>query len=158
MSFPTWTDQQIDRLRSLCVSAECGNSRWIARQINQEFNTDYTRNAIIGKMKRLDINSPHPKNPFKIKKIKKTRRSVFNFAKPTATPVVDDGPALMPTEFPNKCSLMELTNETCRWPVNDPWTAEFFFCGSPEADLLKRVPYCRAHARAAVTHRVVSTG
>jgi GcrA cell cycle regulator len=148
-----WEPEWIDSLRSFCASPECGNTRWIARRLNETFNHLFTRNAIIGKMKREGIIAAQPKLAPKKEKTKRTRRSVFNFAKPIPTPIVDDGPALMPTEFPNKCSLMELTNETCRWPVNDPWTPEFFFCGSPEADLLKRVPYCRAHARVSTVRR-----
>jgi len=159
MSFPTWTDEQVERLRDLCGSPECGTSAWIARQINGEFGTTYTRNAIIGKMGRCEIVPPRLVSATKEKKIrtKRSTRSVFNFAKPDA-PVVDDSPAIMPTEFPHKCSLLELTNESCRFPVGDPLTSDFFFCGQPEADLLKQVPYCRAHSRVAVTHRVVSTG
>jgi GcrA cell cycle regulator len=152
MSFPTWTDEQVERLRSLCGSPQCGTSAWIARQMNDEFGTTYTRNAIIGKMGRCEISAPRPLSATKEKKIKKARKPKFNFAKP-AQVVIEDSPAIMPTEFPNKCSLLELTNESCRFPVGDPLTPDFFFCGQPEADLLKQMPYCKAHSRAAVTYR-----
>jgi GcrA cell cycle regulator len=39
-------------------------------------------------------------------------------------------------------SLMELTDDTCRWPVGDPSTVDFFFCG---AQPLPDKPYCAAH-------------
>jgi len=145
MTATPWLDTWIDRLRDLCASAECGNSNWIARRLNDEFGTTFTKNAIIGKMLRNKIIAPHPKNPVRVKK---QRKPIFNFAKP-AQIIVEDSPAIMPTEFPHKCDLFGLTNETCRWPVNDPGTSEFFFCGQPEADLLKRQPYCRAHTWAA---------
>ncbi|SFA86019.1 GcrA cell cycle regulator [Poseidonocella pacifica] len=41
-----------------------------------------------------------------------------------------------------KLSLMELTERTCKWPVGDPATEDFWFCGLP-AQAGK--PYCEAH-------------
>ena len=41
-----------------------------------------------------------------------------------------------------KISLMELTERTCRWPVGDPATEEFWFCGLPTQT---GKPYCEAH-------------
>jgi hypothetical protein len=38
--------------------------------------------------------------------------------------------------------LLELTDDTCRWPVGDPCAADFFFCGAPP---LPGKPYCAAH-------------
>lgn len=153
-----WTEQQVDRLRLLCASPECGTTAWLARRINDEFGTDYTKNAVIGKMGRSKIAAPHPKGNNKpTERAAKIKRPKFNFAKPFSVPIVDNSPPTMPTEFPNKCSLLELTNETCRFPIGDPLAADFFFCGQPEADLSNKVPYCRAHARAAVSYRQ-STG
>jgi len=42
-------------------------------------------------------------------------------------------------------TLLELTNETCRFPYNDPCEPGFYFCGDPSADLTGGRPYCRAH-------------
>jgi GcrA cell cycle regulator len=41
-----------------------------------------------------------------------------------------------------KISLMELTERTCKWPIGDPATEEFWFCGLPSA---AGKPYCDAH-------------
>ena len=41
-----------------------------------------------------------------------------------------------------KLSLMELTERTCKWPIGDPATEEFWFCGHP-AEPGK--PYCETH-------------
>ena len=46
-------------------------------------------------------------------------------------------------------SLLELTNESCRWPHGRPGTDRFFFCGRPEADLELGIPYCARHMRRA---------
>lgn len=44
-------------------------------------------------------------------------------------------------------SLFELSDDTCRWPVGDPKSSRFFFCG---AQRLRNKPYCAEHcARAA---------
>ncbi len=41
-----------------------------------------------------------------------------------------------------KISLMELTEKTCKWPVGDPATDNFWFCGLPSQ---QGKPYCEAH-------------
>jgi GcrA cell cycle regulator len=41
-----------------------------------------------------------------------------------------------------RLTLLELTERTCKWPVGDPATAEFWFCGLPSAP---GKPYCEAH-------------
>ena len=41
-----------------------------------------------------------------------------------------------------KLSLMELTERTCKWPIGDPATSEFWFCGLPSSP---GKPYCDAH-------------
>jgi len=41
-----------------------------------------------------------------------------------------------------KLSLMELTERTCKWPVGDPATEDFWFCGLP---VKSGKPYCEAH-------------
>lgn len=41
-----------------------------------------------------------------------------------------------------KLSLMELTERTCKWPVGDPATTDFWFCGLPSQ---AGKPYCEAH-------------
>ena len=41
-----------------------------------------------------------------------------------------------------KISLMELTERTCKWPIGDPATETFWFCGH-ESEPGK--PYCKTH-------------
>lgn len=41
-----------------------------------------------------------------------------------------------------KLTLMELTERTCKWPVGDPATEDFWFCGLP---VQAGKPYCEAH-------------
>ncbi|KQI68092.1 GcrA cell cycle regulator [Loktanella sp. 3ANDIMAR09] len=41
-----------------------------------------------------------------------------------------------------KIGLMDLTEKTCKWPVGDPATQDFWFCGLPSQ---AGKPYCEAH-------------
>ena len=41
-----------------------------------------------------------------------------------------------------RISLMELTERTCKWPIGDPATEDFWFCGLPA---VPGKPYCEAH-------------
>ncbi|MGY6534108.1 MAG: GcrA family cell cycle regulator [Pararhodobacter sp.] len=45
-----------------------------------------------------------------------------------------------------KLTLMELTERTCKWPIGDPATEEFWFCGLP---VKPGKPYCEAHVSVA---------
>ena len=41
-----------------------------------------------------------------------------------------------------KLTLMQLTERTCKWPIGDPATEEFWFCGHP---VQPGKPYCETH-------------
>ncbi len=41
-----------------------------------------------------------------------------------------------------RISLMELTERVCKWPIGDPATDDFYFCGLP---VQQGKPYCEAH-------------
>ena len=41
-----------------------------------------------------------------------------------------------------KLNLLELTEKTCKWPIGDPSTSEFWFCGHPSE---QGKPYCETH-------------
>ena len=45
-----------------------------------------------------------------------------------------------------KISLMELTERTCKWPIGDPATDDFWFCGLA---VQQGKPYCEAHVSVA---------
>ncbi|MFZ5749938.1 MAG: GcrA family cell cycle regulator [Pseudomonadota bacterium] len=45
-----------------------------------------------------------------------------------------------------KLSLMELTERTCKWPIGDPATDDFWFCGLAS---VPGKPYCEAHVSVA---------
>lgn len=43
-------------------------------------------------------------------------------------------------------TLLELNEFTCRWPIGDPGTPDFFFCGT---QAVTGLPYCACHSRIA---------
>ncbi len=45
-----------------------------------------------------------------------------------------------------RLSLLELSEATCHWPVGDPSSPDFFFCGGKA---LGGLPYCAHHSRVA---------
>ena len=45
-----------------------------------------------------------------------------------------------------RLTLMQLTERTCKWPVGDPATDDFWFCGLPSAP---GKPYCETHVSVA---------
>ena len=45
-----------------------------------------------------------------------------------------------------RISLMELTERTCKWPIGDPATEDFWFCGLA---VQQGKPYCEAHVSVA---------
>ena len=108
-----------------------------------------SRSAVLGKVYRLrllaDGSAAKPRAPKLVPAIGTTvaapaRRRRRTKYKQRAQPA----PAI---ERQHK-TILELTNKTCRWPHGRPGGC-FFFCGVPEADLERGIPYCAAHMRRA---------
>ena len=51
-----------------------------------------------------------------------------------------------PIDDTRHCSLFELSEARCRWPISTPGAADFCFCGNTPLDTL---PYCSGHSRLA---------
>jgi GcrA cell cycle regulator len=45
-----------------------------------------------------------------------------------------------------RLSLLQLNEQTCKWPIGDPLTPEFYFCGNHSEE---GKPYCEFHSRRA---------
>ena len=61
---------------------------------------------------------------------------------------VDTAPSLVENVIPigQRRTLLELNEQTCRWPIGDPATQEFYFCGG---NAVTTLPYCAFHSRIA---------
>ncbi|MDP1732557.1 MAG: GcrA family cell cycle regulator [Devosia sp.] len=45
-----------------------------------------------------------------------------------------------------RLTLLQLNEQTCKWPIGDPLSAEFYFCGQHSGE---GRPYCEFHSRRA---------
>ena len=132
-----WTPQMDDRLRAL--DAEKLTFRIIAARMNADFGLALTRNACIGRARRIgcplrDGTPPPPPKPRKEQIISLSVRQ----QPPPLVPVMT-APAV-----PGAYTMLQLTRTTCRWPGGSkpPYT----YCGAPvHGDR----PFCLAHCRLA---------
>jgi GcrA cell cycle regulator len=151
----TWTDERVETLKKLWAD---GLS---ASQIAAELG-GITRNAVIGKVHRLGLSGrakapsssvPRPRKPRAPSQIFRSMRAAMRGNTALAAhPVyeVDVEPEPQPLEnvipIGQRCSILELTEDKCHWPIGDPGQADFFFCGGKT---LIGMPYCAYHARVA---------
>lgn len=163
-----WTDEVCTRLREL--HAEGVSAGQMANTINEEFGLTFTRSAIIGKSSRLGLGSIGGGAPWRaaatqpVAKVKRPRVvrvhrptdwSVERITKTRPDPATfNPEPSNMETDLAipqhQRRTLLELTSDTCRWPVGEPDKPDFFFCG---AALIAGSPYCAVHRARAVTER-----
>src|SRR5882757_2444911 len=148
-----WTDERVETLKKLWAD---GLS---ASQIAAELG-GITRNAVIGKVHRLGLSgrskspssaAPRPRKarPHSQHMLRVSRPAVRgNTALAHSSYELDVEPERVEVVIPlgQRRTLLELTEETCRWPIGDPGDADFFFCGGQSAAGL---PYCSHHCRVA---------
>lgn len=124
-----WTDKRVSLLKRLWKK---GLS---ASHIADELGEGATRNAIIGKAHRLGLSSrPSPVKGKPAPKKAKKAPAVAKKAKPTPKPEV-------PAE-PEKITILNLTDRTCKWPLGHPGEDDFHFCGETS---VAGEPYCAHH-------------
>ena len=143
----TWSSERVALLKS-CFDAGFSCSQ-IAREIG------VTRNAVIGKMHRLGLSRPkdrvrtrEPKDASRPKawREKNWRPSIHVQREMLIAAYPGSAAAEMPVASPHKCSLLDLSQAQCRWPISEPGADDFGFCGGKSVDGLS---YCVDHARMA---------
>lgn len=152
-----WTDERVERLKALW--AEGLSCSQIAAALG-----GVSRNGVIGKIHRLGLhkgtsNIPRTPRVAKPKAPKEPRLKIVKPVKPERARVADGSlePLVIPTPVEDtdipmeqRRTLVQLTDETCRWPVGLPGADDFFFCGAPAATRNgERAPYCDGHCRRA---------
>jgi GcrA cell cycle regulator len=154
MTILTWSDDRVEQLKKLW---ESGLS---ASQIAAELG-NVTRNAVIGKVHRLGLSgrakspssaAPRQRKVRPAQPMMRVQRPVsrgntalahaFEVEVEQADPVTYDNVVPMS----QRLSLLELNEATCHWPIGDPSSTEFFFCGGKA---LNSLPYCAHHSRIA---------
>ena len=142
---PTWTAERVELLKS---RFEAGLS---CREIAGDIGV--SRNAVIGKLSRLNLtreSDGEPRRPARkgagkgrgAKTMPGQQYQMLVALYGAPQPVADDEP------IPNghRCSLHELSEERCRWPISTPGADDFCFCGNTPVEGL---PYCAGHSRLA---------
>ncbi|EJF76156.1 GcrA family cell cycle regulator [Bartonella birtlesii] len=161
-----WTDERVELLKKFW------NEGLSASQIAAQLG-GVSRNAVIGKVHRLKLpgrgktaqgGARAQKTPTSPSSTR-TRRTPSTVL-PTNTTSCSVGVTALKMEFvaedikesstPEKQSvvvpisrhlnLLQLNENTCRWPVGDPLSSDFHFCG---ADSDENSPYCAFHAKIA---------
>ncbi|TCD16500.1 GcrA family cell cycle regulator [Oricola cellulosilytica] len=165
----SWTDERVELLKKLWTDGLSASQ--IAAQLG-----GVTRNAVIGKVHRLKLSgrakSPSSGAP-KMKRPSAPRPSaprnggysgggrggtttvthavgatmvksevgLQTLAKADHRPIED---IIVPIS--KHVALVDLNENTCKWPQGDPLTDEFHFCGHQSEE---SSPYCKYHARLA---------
>lgn len=95
------------------------------------------------KARKIDVTEPKPNN------VTSLRRQIIPAGQPlppqpSANEISPEALARVSEieKQAKKLSLLELTERTCKWPVGDPATEEFWFCGLATQS---GKPYCEAH-------------
>lgn len=153
----SWTDERVELLKQLWADGQS------AGQIAAELG-GVTRNGVIGKVHRLGLagrakrdtdygvkreRKPRTDRPGRIKAIAtKAEETAAQKRYAKAEAATEPSPEIIENiaPAPQRRTLLELNDDTCRWPIGDPATPEFFFCG---AKPLTGLPYCNYHSRVA---------
>ena len=131
----SWTEEKVAKLKELWSKGHT------ASQIAEALG-DTTRNAVIGKAHRLNLEARAPS-----KQSSQASTSVNRPARRGSAPISRKAKfqsILLDKNFEpeNPKSLEELTDQTCKWPIGHPNEEKFYFCGrKPEGEF----PYCKLH-------------
>ncbi len=154
-----WDDERVDCLKRLWCQGLSASQ--IAAQLG-----GVSRNAVIGKVHRLGLSRPDKESIAEGVNIF-FEHAVCGAANENLTsisasdhephdPVIDalQGCEVSPSHegsvalevVAQSVSLMELNARMCRWPLGDPTSKQFRFCGQP---VDHGTPYCVDHGRVA---------
>ncbi|MCP3444756.1 GcrA family cell cycle regulator [Bradyrhizobium sp. CCGUVB14] len=142
---PTWTNERIELLK---LHFEAGLS---CREIAADIGV--SRNAVIGKLSRLNLTRSRAVEDRRLERSlappARATRTVprLQYAMLATIYGETDAPVVAgPIDDANRCSLMELGENRCRWPISTPGAEDFCFCGNAAHD---GQPYCAGHSRLA---------
>lgn len=144
-----WTDERVETLKKLWQDGLSASQ--IAKQLG-----GVTRNAVIGKVHRLGLSGraapSKPARPaFKAPRPHRPAAAAPSAPRRIAEPVSTHAaappspPVRYVDETPGSATVLTLGAHMCKWPIGDPSTDGFTFCGRRASD----GPYCVEHARVA---------
>jgi hypothetical protein len=138
-----WDEYRVARLRALHANKKLSFDV-IAAQLSAEWGMEVSKNACIGKARRMKL----AQRPRKVFRGDKRKRAVTLVAEAPAAVAPEPVPCVLPRwkvmEVPRpapgtRITLFQLTDNTCRWPHGD--RVPFLFCGAPTAGKT----YCAYH-------------
>ena len=130
-----WDDQKVERLKDLWSKGHTASE--IAGMLG-----DTTRNAVIGKAHRLNLEARAPSKQTsssdkqETKPARKAQQPMSRKSKFKSILLDKNFESEKPT------SLEGLTDSTCRWPIGHPDEEKFYFCGRKP---IEDFPYCKLH-------------
>jgi GcrA cell cycle regulator len=157
----SWDSERIEQMK------RCLHDGMTCSQVARALGV--TRNAVIGKLHRLGLTRPRdlaaghaehrraarlarPRTPRtasprtwlprRLRLSMAAQHELLVAAYPASAPRVED----VPIHEGRGCTLLELNQGRCRWPISTPGAADFCFCGNAPVEGL---PYCPGHARIA---------
>ena len=153
-----WTEDRVGALKKLWLEGQS------ASQIAKQLGGGVTRNAVIGKVHRLGLSGrATPSQPAR------TTTTAFRPAKTRTTPPVQPSaprrieavaprpnvpvaptPIAAVAELPGTATVLTLGAHMCKWPIGDPSSRDFSFCGRRASEGV----YCVEHARVAYQPQV----
>jgi GcrA cell cycle regulator len=155
----SWTDERVELLRQLWLDGKS------ASQISGQLGHGVTRNAVIGKVHRLGLAgrakapsstasppravsaprmSPRPASSG-VRTAVRGATALALAVEPAldTRPVFQEEDVVVPMSL--RVTIIDLKEAMCRWPLGDPTSADFRYCGSPAAS----GPYCAHHGKLA---------
>jgi GcrA cell cycle regulator len=155
----SWTDERVELLRQLWLDGKS------ASQISATLGLGVTRNAVIGKVHRLGLSgrakSTSPATPRVRQRPAAAPRATIASRSSAGAHVVRGNTALafsldaasearplfqedVVVPMSLRVTIIDLKEAMCRWPLGDPTSPEFRYCGIQASG-----PYCSYHGRMA---------
>jgi GcrA cell cycle regulator len=150
----SWTEERVELLKKLW--SEGLSASRIAAQLG-----GVTRNAVIGKVHRLrllgrgkslSLSAGAAREASSTSHMVRMPQASIRGGNTALAHVYDHDAELTPKQIENVipirqwCSLLELTEQNCHWPIGDPGSGDFLFCGG---NSVPGLPYCAYHRRIA---------
>jgi GcrA cell cycle regulator len=156
----SWTDERVEMLKQLWLDGKS------ASQISSTLGNGVTRNAVIGKVHRLGL-AGRPKTstpsvaPARAPRLRAAPHRISGSLSVARPRVVGNTALAAIHEFhldlsehinenvvvpmSVKVTIVDLKEAMCKWPLGDPTTPEFRYCGASA----NGAPYCSYHAKLA---------
>ena len=131
----SWNNEKVEKLKELWGKGHTASQ--IAEMLG-----DTTRNAVIGKAHRLNLEARAPSKQTsssgkqETKPARKAQQPMSRKSKFKSILLDKNFESEKPT------SLEGLTDSTCRWPIGHPDEEKFYFCGRKP---IEDFPYCKLH-------------